>query len=411
MTAVSIGKSGSVFAGGVVALVGLAVFINYVDRGLLPSAAPLLKDELHLSGTRIGVLISAFFWTYVPCQLLSGWMADRIGAYRTLAFGVGLWSLSTAAFGLASGVGVLLALRLALGVGESAAFPCASKIFADRVPIARLGAANATLALGLSLGPAFGAYFGGLTMAATGWRPAFVGFGVLSLLWLVPWLMVSGSAERGDRAANTARPIPLRLILRKRGLWGAGLGQFGGNYAFYFVVSWLPLFLVKYRGFSMGEMAALSGLIYLVYAASCAFSGWAGDAWMAAGASANRARKTFLVASGVICASALGVCAVSHGALTIASLFVAAIGFGFNSPNVFAAPQTLAGPRASARWVGLQNAMGNLAGICAPLITGALLDRTGDFRWPFAAAAIAALANIVGWGLIVPRLEPIDWEA
>src|SRR5206468_2412426 len=120
-----------------------------------------LKDELHLSGTRIGVLISAFFWTYVPCQLLAGWMADRIGAYRTLALGVAVWALATTAFGLASGAAVLLALRLALGVGESAAFPCASKIFSDRVPIARLGAANAVLALGLSLGPAFGAYFGG----------------------------------------------------------------------------------------------------------------------------------------------------------------------------------------------------------------------------------------------------------
>ena len=220
MTAVAVGKPRSVFAGGVVALVGLAVFINYVDRGLLPSAAPLLKDELHLSATQIGVLISAFFWTYVPCQLLAGWMSDRIGAYRTLALGVGIWSVSTAAFGLASGAGVILALRLALGVGESAAFPAASKIFADRIPVARLGAANATLALGLSLGPAFGAYFGGMVMAGWGWRPAFLGFGLLSLLWLGPWLWVSRSAERQDRANNTLRPIAFRRLLRERGLWG-----------------------------------------------------------------------------------------------------------------------------------------------------------------------------------------------
>ena len=160
----------------------------------------------------------------------------------------------------------------------------------------------------------------------------------------------------------------------------------------------------------MAEMAGLSGLIYLVYAASCAFSGWAGDAWMAAGASANRARKTMLVSSGLICAAALGVCALTQGSVTIASLFVAAVGFGFNSPNVFAAPQTLAGPRGSARWVGMQNGMGNLSGIVAPLITGALLDRTGDFRWPFAAAGIAALLAALGWGLIVPRLAPIDWD-
>ena len=77
-------RSRSLLYGGVVPLLGLAVFINYVDRGILPTAAPLMKDELHLTATQVGILLSAFFWTYTPCQLLSGWLAERIGPFRTL---------------------------------------------------------------------------------------------------------------------------------------------------------------------------------------------------------------------------------------------------------------------------------------------------------------------------------------
>src|SRR5260370_37945824 len=95
----------------VVPLLAVAIFINYVDRGNLATAAPLIKDQLKLSNTQIGLLLSAFFWTYTPGQLLAGWLAERINAYRTLAIGLALWSLATAATGLAAGVVALIALR------------------------------------------------------------------------------------------------------------------------------------------------------------------------------------------------------------------------------------------------------------------------------------------------------------
>src|SRR5688572_19866099 len=112
----------------VVPLLALAVFINYVDRGNLATAAPLIKGELALSSTEIGVLISAFFWTYTPGLVLAGWLADRFNAYYTLAVGLALWSLATLASGFAGGFVALLLLRLVLGVGESAAFPCSSSL-------------------------------------------------------------------------------------------------------------------------------------------------------------------------------------------------------------------------------------------------------------------------------------------
>src|SRR5215470_11015141 len=81
----------------IVVLMAVAVFINYVDRGNLATAAPVMKDQLKLSNTEMGLLLSAFFWTYTPGQILAGWLAERINAYRTLALGLAIWSLATAA--------------------------------------------------------------------------------------------------------------------------------------------------------------------------------------------------------------------------------------------------------------------------------------------------------------------------
>src|SRR5687768_13012324 len=131
-----------VFGPLVVPLLALAVFINYVDRGNLATAAPLIKEELALTSTQIGILISAFFWTYTPGLVLSGWLADRFNAYLTLAGGLAIWSVATLLSGFAGGFTALLLLRLVLGVGESAAFPCSSALIAKHVPSHRLGAAN-----------------------------------------------------------------------------------------------------------------------------------------------------------------------------------------------------------------------------------------------------------------------------
>jgi MFS family permease len=262
------------FGGGVVVLLALAIFINYVDRGNLATAAPLMKDELHLSASRIGLLLSAFFWTYVPAQILAGWLSEKINPYRTYALGLGLWSVSTALTGLAGGFSMLILLRLLLGLGESVAFPCSSKLIAQHLPQHRLGVANGMIALGLSLGPAFGTFAGGLLMARLGWRPVFLLFGLVSLLWLWPWLAVTRHLSRADDGPKVDAAPPFSQILARREAWGAGLGHFCNNYAFYFVISWLPLYLVKTRGFTVSQMAEVGGLIYLVYAASSILTGW-----------------------------------------------------------------------------------------------------------------------------------------
>jgi MFS family permease len=397
---------------GVVGLLALAIFINYVDRGNLATAAPLIKDQLRLNNAQMGVLLSAFFWTYTPGQVLSGLLAERINAYRTLAFGVALWSLATAATGFAHGFAMLLGLRLALGLGESAGFPCSSKLLAQHLPTSQLGWANGLIGVGLALGPAFGTYSGGLLMAQIGWRPVFLLFGLVSLLWLAPWRAATrGASIQAD--TNTAKPrLPtFGAILSQREAWGAGLGHFAVNYTFYFVITWLPLYLVKSRGFSMTQMAELGGAIYVIYAMSAQATGWLSDRWMAAGGSDTLVRKTFCVASHLGCGACMAACALGGPTVSIVALLAAGVFFGFTTTSIFAIGQTLAGPSAGGKWMGVQNCIGNTAGIIAPLVTGYVVDRTGQFTGAFAVAAVVSLTGVISWGLVIRRVAPVRWPA
>jgi MFS family permease len=397
------------FGGGVVALLALAIFINYVDRGNLATAAPVMKDELHLSAGQIGLMLSAFFWTYVPGQIVAGWLAEKINPYRTYALGLALWSLSTALTGLTSGFSMLIALRLLLGLGESVAFPCSSKLIAQHLPEHRLGVANGLVAMGLSLGPAFGTLAGGLLLARVGWRPVFLIFGLASLAWLVPWLIATRHLSVADDAPKADHAPPFRQILAKREAWGAGLGHFCNNYAFYFVISWLPLYLVKSRGFSVSHMAVLGGLIYVAYAASSMINGWVSDLWMASGASATKVRLTSVVCGHLLTALGMAGCVLGSPAVATASLFVAGVAFGFLGPQLYAIGQTLGGPRGGGKWVGLQNCLGNVAGIVAPIVTGWVVDRTGQFTWAFAVAGGIALVGVFAWTVLVRRVVLLDW--
>jgi MFS family permease len=398
-----------VFGWSVVALMGVSVFINYVDRGNLATAAPLIKDQLRLSATQIGVLIAAFSWTYTPSMFLAGWLCDRINPYRTLALGLLVWSLATAATGLAQGFGALVALRLLLGIGESAAFPASSALIGGHLEPAKLGRANGLIGLGLSLGPAFGTFAGGLLIASLGWRPVFLLFGLASLLWLWPWLArTRGLWAEADAPHRPGGPS-YAAILSHREAWGAALGHFAANYLFYFVLSWMPLYLVKARGYSVGQMAELGGLIYLAYAASIALSGWLTDRAIAGGASINGTRKTAAVACHIIAPTGLMISALGDDTWAVAGLFIAALGSGLNTAGIYAIAQTLAGPRASGKWVSFQNAAGNVAGMIGPVITGMVVDATGQFFWAFAITAAVGLTGAIGWGVLIRRVAPLEW--
>src|SRR5262249_56707234 len=170
------------------ALLAILAVINFIDRSNLSIAAPLLKNELHISASQLGILLSAFFWTYTAMLFVCGWFVDRFDPSRVLALGYLVWSLATAATGLVHGFAMLLLMRLFLGMGESVAFPCYSKMLARYLPEHDRGFANGVICAGMKLGPAGGTLGAGLLMANYGWRPVFLGIGLVSLAWLPAWL-------------------------------------------------------------------------------------------------------------------------------------------------------------------------------------------------------------------------------
>jgi len=392
-----------------VLLLGIAIFLNYVDRGSIAVAAPVMKGELGLSNEAYGWAVSAFFWVYAPVQLFAGWLCDRFSVYKLIAAGILLWAASTLLMGVVGGLASLLVLRIMLGVGESLAFPGSSKIIARHVPAERRGMANAALAMGIALGPAVGTLAGGLIVANWGWRAMFVVFGLLTLIWLAPWRQAVRSLSN-RQVFDDGQRVPLTALLRKWPLWSMSIVHCLGNYCFYFLLAWLPLFLTKSRGFTITEMTLLATLGYAVQGA-CAFAyGQFSDWWTRSGRSEAACRRWMMVASQALAATAILGLAYAHSSAVIALLLcLAGAASASLSMNLYAIAQMFAGPRASGTWVGFQNALGNLSGIFGPIVTGIVVDRAGYGSAFVLTAAIAAFGAI-WWAIGVPAIRQIKYD-
>ena len=391
----------------IVGLLATALFINYVDRGAVPTAAHLIQDDLGFSPQQLGLLMSAFWWLYALLQFPVGWLVERFGAQRLLAGGLALWACATMLVGVVHSFGALLALRLLLGVGESVGFPSVSKLLATVVPVERIGLANGIVAFGYLFGPAVGSLVGGMLMASYGWRSSFWVFGALSLLWLLPWSRVRLPAR--PVTATAAVDPPLRALLRRRELWGTSLGLFSVNYAFYFTLTWLPFYVVREHGFSTEQMAGFTFLAYAVHAVSGLAAGWLIDRVVARREHASLAYKTVMGATHIGFVACMLCIALAPGPWALAAIFAYQVLDGANSPGVFGIPQILAGPRAAGRWVGIQNGIGNFAGVIAPALTGFLVGQSQHFTSAFLVAAVVSVLGVVGWVFMIPKVAPLEW--
>ena len=408
MATAAVGRTSSI-ASVLVFLLGAAVFLNYVDRGAIGIAAPLMKTELGLSEEAYGLAFSAFFWIYAPVQFFAGWLCDRFSVYKLMAAGILLWAASTLLMGFAGGFGSLLVLRIMLGVGESISFPGSSKIIARHVPAERRGLANAAIAAGIALGPAAGTLAGGLILGQWGWRAIFFAFGIVTLIWLLPWaqtvraLPTTGYHDQGAR-------VPVGTLLKKWPLWSMSIVHSLGNYCFYFLLAWLPLFLTKARGFSIGEMTFLATLGYAVQGACALSYGHFSDWWTRSGRSEAACRRGMMVASQALAAVAILGLAFAQSALTIGILLcLAGAASAALSLNLYAIAQMFAGPRASGTWVGVQNSIGNLSGIIGPIVTGIVVQRAGYNSAFVLTAAIAAL-GAAWWAWGVPKIQQVELD-
>jgi len=326
-----------------------------------------------------------------------------------MAFGFFLWSGATAVTGGLHTFTALLAARLMLGIGESVAYPCYARTLVRHVPEVGRGFANALIAAGVGCGPALGTFFGGTLMTRYGWRPFFIVLGVVSLAWLIPWL---AWMPRGSKAVSSVgqSDVGFLEILKQRSMWGTCGGLFGANYVLYFEITWLPFYLVRERHLSMGTMAKIGGLGYLCYSAAAVLFGWISDRWIASGGTPTLVRKTFAgVGAGSAGLLLLG-CALAGSTVSVILLLLAFAAGGMCGSNIWAITQTLAGPRMAGRWTGLQNFVGNLAGVIAPAVTGFVIDYTGRFFVAFVIMAVIALLAALSYIFVIGAVKEIAWE-
>jgi MFS family permease len=261
----------------------------------------------------------------------------------------------------------------------------------------------------MALGPAVGTLAGGILMSRFGWRPVFLVMGVTSLLWLLPWLrwMPKGHS---DSPSQSGLPAPGMLqILEQRSAWGTCVGLFCMNYLLYFLLTWLPFYLIHERHLSLAAMAKIAGLAYFLMAVAATSAGWVSDRCIASGKTPNLVRKTFVVVGQVGAGISLAASVGGGPELSVVCLLLATTFWGISASNIWAITQTLAGPQAAGKWTGLQNLLGNLAGWIAPVVTGLVLDKTGRFFWAFIITAVIAVLGSFCWIFVVGALRQVDW--
>jgi MFS family permease len=200
-------------------------------------------------------------------------------------------------------------------------------------------------------------------------------------------------------------------ILRQRSLWGASIGHFCGNYPYYLMLTWMPLFLVKYAHFSLTAMAWIAGGAYATQSLTSIVGGRMSDRLIRNGADPTHVRKAFIVTGYVFGATALLLLAVVPSAWVLPFIILDRVGTGLASPMTFTIGQTLGGPSAGGRWMGVQNLIGNLAGVAAPIVTGVAIDATGSFQIAFLIAVVLMLLCIVCWAFVIEEIEPVAWRS
>ena len=360
------------------------------------------------------MLLSAFFWSYALMQIPMGVLADRVNLRWLYAGAFALWSLSQGLIGFAGGLASLIAFRVLLGIGEAVYLPGGSKIVSLLFRPAERGLPCGLFDAGTRTGLVVEGVLVPWMLLHFGWRATFASVGFAALIWLVPWLLVAPKQLRSPAAPPApaaARPIgsSVLALLTNRNLLGVCLAFFCFDYYWYFLVNWLPDYLVTARGLTILRAGIYAALPYFVFGASEPIGGWIADRLVRTGWSETGARKgvvTFAFLTGLLLIPAARV--TSAGAAV--GLIIGGCLVGLATGNLLVILQSCA-PRAQiGLWTGVYNFVGNIAGIVSPLITGFLIDRSGSYAPPFMlAAGLIALGPLALW-LVIRELRAPEFD-
>ncbi len=381
----------------VLALVFLGILISYVDRGNLGIAATAIMRDFRIPPSGMGILLSAFFWTYAACQIPAGFIVDRFGIRKVYGAAFFVWSLASAAMSLSRSSAGILGLRMLLGLAESVG-PLASLTFI-RANFSRSeqGLPVSIYIAGQTIGPAVGALLGSVLLARYGWRFMFAATGLGALLWVPLWLFFTPSdkSPRSEPAPPQPSAWPWHSILTNRSFWAVSACSFLFAYYWYFVLTWMPAYLILARHFStVGMGQALAAPLFTMAIVNIA-AGWLSDKLVAKTAAVFRIRVWFAVVGLAGAGSILLFNFWSGQRAVLPILFFSICSFGVANSNFWAISQHLPPVHLVGRAIGYLNTVSQIGGITAPLITGWSLGPEKNFRLAILLAGLSPLLSCI----------------
>jgi MFS transporter, ACS family, D-galactonate transporter len=412
---------------GMLALVFINVVINYLDRTNLSVAATSLKDELSLSPVQLGLIFSAFGWTYAALQIPGGLLADRVAPRILYAVCLITWSIATVLQGFVKGFASLFAFRLATGAFEAPSYPINNRVVTSWFPEHERASAIAAYVSGQYIGLAFLTPVLVAIQVYAGWRGLFYATGAVGVLWGCVWYLFYRDPlnhpkanqaeldyiEKGGGVFTKKRDLPKTAwrkedwaqIFSSRTLWGVYIGQFCINATLWFFLTWFPTYLVQYRGLSFIKSGYLASIPFIAACAGVLLSGIISDRLIAAGRAVGMARKTPIIVGLIISGSIVGANYTDDTAWVI--FFMASAFFGAGMATISWIFVSLLSPK---HLIGLTggvfNFMGNLASIIIPIVIGFLV-KEGDFKPALVFIGTLGLTGACSYIFLVGKIERV----
>lgn len=398
----------------IVWLLFAASLINYFDRTTLNFALPLIAKDFNVDELQLGVVVSAFFWTYTCLQIPVGLCADRVNLRWLYAGAFVIWSVAQGLTGFAGSLAMLIACRMLLGIGESIYLVGGTKIVSLFFPLSQRGLPTGVFDAGTRTGLVLEGLIIGSLLLNYGWRPVFVVVGFAALVWLLPWFLATPSQMRDTSASPGRTPLKwkeISALLRNRDLLGVLLGFFCFDYYWYFLITWLPKYFFDVHHVTILEAGIRSSLPFLVFGICQPLGGWVADRLVRRGWEPARARKTIV---SVAFLSGLSIIPAAYTTSKDVALLLIAGGclVGLSAANQLVLLQGCTPPKETGLAVGIYNTVGNIAGIVQPLVTGLVITLSGGSYTVafFVAAVMLAASTLSYWFIVGPmqeRREPL----
>ena len=412
----------------VLALISVGTMINYLDRAALGVAAPAMTKDLGLDAVVMGLVFSAFSWTYAAAQIPGGAFLDRVGTKRAYFWSVSAWSVFTLLQGFATGLGSLLTFRLGLGAAEAPAFPCNSRILSTWFPQHERARATGAYAVGQYFGLAFLSPVLFWIVESLGWRALFIIAGTAGVLFALIWRRAycepheSTKAnqaelayiEAGGGLGHQVDTTPFRWrnigrLLRHRQIVGASIGQFAGNSTLVFFLTWFPTYLANERHMEWLQVGFYAVMPFIAASAGVVSGGWVSDMLIKRTGSANVGRKLPIL-TGLLLASTIVLANyVDSNKAVIVILSIAFFGQGMVNLGwtliTDVAPKKLIGLTG-----GVFNLCANLAGIVTPLVIGVIVGKTGSFVGALVYIAVVAIIGALSYIFVVGDVHRVEMD-